>query len=69
MRPIVTREQYQALLAKAGDVDWRYRLALVLAHETGHRIGAIRKLKWSDVDLKAGECAGGVTLTSRVGIM
>ena len=31
MRPIVTREQYQALLAKAGDVDWRYRLALVLA--------------------------------------
>jgi integrase len=27
--------------------------ALVLANETGHRIGAIRKLRWSDVDLKA----------------
>ena len=52
MRPIVTGEQYQALLAKAGVVDWRYRLALVLAHETGHRIGAIRQLKWSDVDLE-----------------
>jgi integrase len=25
---------------------------LVLAHETGHRIGAIRQLRWSDVDLK-----------------
>ena len=52
-RPIVTHEQYQALLAKAGDIDWRYRLALLLAHETGHRIGAIRQLRWSDIDLDA----------------
>ena len=28
-------------------------MALVLAHETGHRIGAIRQLRWSDVDLAA----------------
>jgi len=27
-------------------------VALVLAHETGHRIGAINKLLWSDVDLE-----------------
>ena len=35
-------------------VDWRFRVALVLAHETGHRIGAIRKLRWSDIDMEGG---------------
>ncbi|MXX56645.1 MAG: site-specific integrase [Gemmatimonadetes bacterium] len=34
--------------------DWRFHLALVLAHETGHRIGAIRQLRWSDIDLDGG---------------
>jgi integrase len=29
-------------------------VALILAHETGHRIGAIRKLQWSDIDLERG---------------
>ena len=28
-----------------------------LAHETGHRIGAIRKLRWSDVDFDQGRIA------------
>jgi len=35
----------------AAEIDWRFRVALVLAHETGHRIGALR---WSDVDMGAG---------------
>ena len=35
-----------------GSRDWRFRVALVLAHETGHRIGAIRNLLWADVDLE-----------------
>ena len=26
----------------------------MVAHETGHRIGAIRQLRWSDVDLEGG---------------
>lgn len=26
---------------------------LILAHETGHRIGAVRQLLWSDIDLDA----------------
>ncbi len=48
---VITQTEYEALLRVAGDVDWRFRVALVLAHETGHRIGAIRKLRWSDIDL------------------
>lgn len=51
-RPAVTQERYEAMLAVAADVDWRCKLALILAHETGHRIGAIRKLRWSDFDLE-----------------
>lgn len=53
-RPRVSQERYEAMLEVASDVDWRFDLALILAHETGHRIRAIRHLKWSDVDLSAG---------------
>jgi integrase len=51
-RPLVTDEQYSRLRRIAPQVDPNFELALVLAHETGHRIGAIRQLRWSDVDLK-----------------
>ncbi len=50
-RPILSREEYGAIRAVAGELDWRFFVALILAHETGHRIGAIRLLRWSDVDL------------------
>ncbi len=61
-RPVFTEEQYQALLrvakeARRGDkarFPPAFRRLLVLAHETGHRIGALRALRWSDVDLAAG---------------
>ena len=46
--------EYRALLKASPRLDWRFRVALVLAHETGHRIGAIRQLRWSDVDLAGG---------------
>lgn len=52
-RPGLSDAAYRALLAVARQVHWQFRLALVLAHETGHRIGAIRMLRWSDVDVKA----------------
>ncbi len=45
-------EEYQALLRISKEFDWRFHVALVLAHETGHRIGAIRQLTWGDVDLE-----------------
>ena len=51
-RPLLYDEEYSALRRVAGDVGWRFRVALILAHETGHRIGAIRLLRWSDVDLQ-----------------
>ncbi|MDE2782525.1 MAG: tyrosine-type recombinase/integrase, partial [Gemmatimonadota bacterium] len=50
-RVMLTQAEYEALLRVAGEVEWRFRVALVLAHETGHRIGAIRQLRWSDIDL------------------
>jgi len=40
------------MLRVSGRVDWRFHVALVLAHETGDRIGAIRHLRWSDIDLE-----------------
>ena len=52
-RVLLTQAEYEALLRAAGAVDWRFRVALVLAHETGHRIGSIRQLRWSDVDIDA----------------
>ena len=51
-RVIVTEQEYKALLRVSLELDWRIHVALVLAHETGHRIGAIRKLRWPDIDLE-----------------
>ena len=53
-RVLLTHAEYEALLDVSPAVDWRFNVALVLAHETGHRIGAIRKLRWSDVDMEGG---------------
>ena len=53
-RIVLTEVEYQALLRVSRQVDWRFRVALVLAHETGHRINAIRQLRWSDIDLEDG---------------
>ncbi len=53
-RVVLSDEEYEALLRVSGQVGWRFRVALVLAHETGHRIGAIRKLRWADVDFEDG---------------
>ena len=51
LRVVLTEVEYEALLAVSAGVDWRFQVALVLANETGHRIGAIRKLRWSDVNV------------------
>ena len=53
-RVLLTQAEYEALLRVSAEVDWRFRVALVIAHETGHRIGAIRQLRWSDIDTEGG---------------
>ena len=53
-RVVLTEEEYRALLKVSRRVDWRFHMALVLAHETGHRIGAIRQLRWGDIDFEGG---------------
>ena len=47
-RVVLSQAEYEALLRVSAKIDWRFRVALVLAHETGQRIGAIRQLRWSD---------------------
>ncbi len=52
-RVLLTEAEYESLLQASLAMDWRFRVALVIAHETGHRIGAIRQLRWSDISLEA----------------
>ena len=54
-RVVLTEDEYQAMLRVSRRVGWRFHVALVLAHETGHRIGAIRKLRWTDIDIEGRE--------------
>lgn len=44
----------RALLSDAQYVMGGREECLVLAWETGHRVGALRQLRWSDVDLEGG---------------
>lgn len=53
-RPVLRQDEYERLSRVAPAVSPLFTLALVLAHETGHRIGAINALRWSDVDLERG---------------
>jgi integrase len=51
-RPIVTASEYEELLAASNTIHPLFRLALIVVHETGHRIGAVRLLRWADLDLE-----------------
>lgn len=53
-RPVLTDDQYMKLREVALEVSPLLQLALVIAHETGHRVGSIRLLRWSDIDLEGG---------------
>ena len=61
-RIVLSDEEYNAMLRVSGRVDWRFHVALVLAHETGDRIGAIRHLRWSGIDPEAGIYRNHLTL-------
>ena len=64
-RVIITQAEYEALLRVVEQVDWRFRVALVLAHETGHRIGAICQLRWCDIDLDTNSISGAASTKRR----
>jgi integrase len=49
-RPALTPEQYKRMLLAADAVHALLRALLVIAHETGHRIGSIRHLRRNDID-------------------
>jgi len=50
-RPVVRNEVYETLKRVAPRISSQCALLLLVVHETGHRIGAVRQLRWSDVDL------------------
>ncbi len=52
-RPVVVAEQYAKLRRAARVRGPEVEALLVLAHETGHWIGAVRQLLWSDLTLRA----------------
>src|SRR5260370_29049932 len=53
-RPLLADEQYETMLRVSRTVSPLFDLALVLARETGHRLGAVISLRWSDIDFERG---------------
>jgi integrase len=53
-RPRLRPGEYAAMLAVAIQVHPLFWLALVICHETGHRLSSVRQLKWSDIDFADG---------------
>ncbi|HEY0931779.1 MAG TPA: tyrosine-type recombinase/integrase [Gemmatimonas sp.] len=49
-RPQLAEAGYQALSQCAWAIDPRLWLALVVCHETGHRLNSVRQLRWGDID-------------------
>ena len=52
-RPILTHDEFEAMVAAAPAVNPTMETLLVVANATGHRINSIRMLRWSDVDFDA----------------
>lgn len=53
-RPVLPNDEYLKMREAARQLGAEHELAIVLSHETGHRIGSILRLRWSDVDLDRG---------------
>lgn len=50
-RPVILAEAYEKMTRVAPEVSPVCALLLLVVHETGHRIGAVRQLRWSDLNL------------------
>lgn len=66
-RPRWTEEETALLLEHADEFHPYLATAIILAWETGRRFGAIRRLKWSDIDLAAGTVTW-LAETDKVGV-
>jgi len=64
-RYVATEERFRRLREAASGFPLAFRLALDLAWHTGHRIGAIRGLRWEDVDFETSESAPYGSITWR----
>ena len=51
-RPVLHTETFGKMLSVASRVSPLCPLLLTLVHETGHRVGAVLHLRWSDVDFE-----------------
>ena len=53
-RALLSDAQYLDVRAAAAVMGGREECLVVLAWETGHRVGSLRQLRWSDVELESG---------------
>ena len=53
-RPVLLAEDFDRLVTVSCHVSRLSPLLLMLVHETGHRVGAVLQLRWSDVQLDHG---------------
>jgi len=54
LRGILSDAEYQAMTKVALEIHPDFERALILVHETGHRLNSVRQLRWSDIDLAKG---------------
>ncbi len=54
-RPHLPEGEYALMLDHAWAINPRLWLALVVCHETGHRLNSVRQLKWADVNFESRE--------------
>ena len=54
VRVVLAEGEYRSMLSVADGVHPLLKPLLIVANETGHRIGAVRQLKWSDLDWDEG---------------
>jgi integrase len=50
-RPVLVAEMFDRMVTVAPRVSALCPLLLSIVHETGHRVGAVLQLRWSDLDL------------------
>lgn len=52
VRKMFTEEQYADLIEQARAINPQYELLLSVCYYTGHRIGSVRHLRWSNIDFE-----------------